>query len=192
MRVTKTLFLVHGAGGDVLWGYANLSAHLPVDQPIYGIKSRGQAGLEEFNTLEQMAAYYVQEVRSFQPQGPYLLGGYCFGGNVAYEMARQLGAQGERVALLALLDTAPANAGYEKIKWWQPSFGYRFSRNFYYWIDDFRALPAEQRRSFVARKAREFGRKLMRRAGLQNGTGQVDLEEIIDLSHFPKEELKLW
>src|SRR5205823_10600144 len=41
------LFLVHGAGGDVLWGYANLAGHMPADQPIYGIKSRGQAGLEE-------------------------------------------------------------------------------------------------------------------------------------------------
>src|SRR4029077_5364539 len=73
------LFLVHGAGGDVLWGYANLAAHMRADQPIYGIKSRGQAGLEEFAKLEDMAAYYLQEVRALQPLGPYFLGGYCFG-----------------------------------------------------------------------------------------------------------------
>src|SRR6185436_14423045 len=94
------LFLVHGAGGDVLWGYANLSRHTNRNQPIYGI----QAGSgEEFSTLEDMAARYVELVREFQPVGPYHLGGYCFGGNVAQEMARQLETQGEEVAVLTLL-----------------------------------------------------------------------------------------
>src|SRR5436190_13346859 len=93
------LFLVHGAGGDVLWGYANLAAHLPPDQPVYGIKSRGQNGQEEWRTLEEMAMGYLKEVRALQPTGPYYLGGYCFGGNVAYEMARQLHSEGQSVAL---------------------------------------------------------------------------------------------
>src|ERR1043166_4332923 len=82
------LFLVHGAGGDVLWGYANLVLHLPAEQPVYGIKSRGQVGLEELSHLPEMAAYYITEIKRVQPVGPYYLGGYCFGGNVAYEMAR--------------------------------------------------------------------------------------------------------
>ena len=49
-----------------------------------------------------MARFYLEEVRALQPHGPYYLGGYCFGGNVAYEMARQLRAQGERVAQILL------------------------------------------------------------------------------------------
>ena len=101
---------MHGAGGDVLWGYANLAAHLPSDQPVYGIKSRGQARRDEFETIEAMAGCYINEIRGLQPHGPYYLGGYCFGGNVAYEMARQFTAQGEEIALLLLLDAAPANA----------------------------------------------------------------------------------
>jgi hypothetical protein len=56
------LFLVHGAGGDVLWGYANLVTHLPPDQPIYGIKSSSQAEATEHLQLEQMAHEYLHAV----------------------------------------------------------------------------------------------------------------------------------
>ncbi|SPE63311.1 putative Phenylalanine racemase (ATP-hydrolyzing) [Verrucomicrobia bacterium] len=186
------LFLVHGAGGDVLWGYANLAAHLPADQPLYGIKSRGQIGQEEFTRLEDMAAYYLQELRAFQPEGPYYLGGYCFGGNVAYEMARQLHTQGQRVALLVLLDSAPANAGYESIPWWQPAFAARFTRNLFYWGQDFLHWRAPERRRFVARKARALGRKLARLFHPQAGPRPVNVEEVIDPIYFPANELKLW
>ena len=182
------LFLVHGAGGDILWGYANLSAHMPSDQPIYGIKSSGQAGREEFTRIEDMAACYVQELRAFQPHGPYYLGGYCFGGNVAYEMARQLQASGEKVAFLALLDSAPANAGYEKIRWWAPRYGLRFARNLYYWMADFAQQTPRERREFIIRKLRVFARKFAKGGG--NRT--VDLEAVIDVSHFPENELRLW
>jgi FkbH-like protein len=182
------LFLVHGAGGDILWGYANLSAHMPADQPIYGIKSSGQAGREEFTRIEDMAACYVKELRAFQAHGPYRLGGYCFGGNVAYEMARQLRSAGEQVALLALLDSAPANAGYEKIHWWDPAYGLRFIRNLYYWLSDFAEQSAKERRRFIARKIRTLARKLIRRREV----GTVDLESVIEISHFPENELRLW
>jgi FkbH-like protein len=182
------LFLVHGAGGDILWGYANLSAHMPDEQPIYGIKSCGQAGREEFTRIEDMAACYVEELRGFQPHGPYYLGGYCFGGNVAYEMARQLHASGERVAFVALLDSAPANAGYEKIHWWAPRYGLRFIRNLYYWLEDFAQQSPKERRDFIIRKLRILGRKFTRTRGARN----VDLEAVIDVSHFPENELRLW
>lgn len=186
------LVLVHGAGGDVVWGYANLAAYLSADQPVYGIKSRAQLGLEEFDSLELMAEYYLGELRKFQPHGPYFLGGYCFGGNVAYEMARQLREQGENVALLALLDTSPANAGYERITWWRPRFSIRFTRNLMYWLKDFRELKAEDRRRFIGRKLRSFGRKFLHNLRPGGGNGEVDLEEVIDLTHFPENELKLW
>jgi len=95
------LFLIHGAGGGILWGYANLAKHLAPDQPVYGIESRGLRGLEEFSRVEEMAGHYIQELRRVQPEGPYYLGGYCFGGIVAYEMARQLRALDQEVAFLA-------------------------------------------------------------------------------------------
>ena len=186
------LFLIHGAGGDVLWGYANLAQHLPPDQPLYGIKSRGQIGLEEFTRLEDMARCYLEAVRRHQPNGPYYLGGYCFGGNVAYEMARQLRAQGQQVALVALLDSAPSNTGYETVTWWRPSFSWRFIRNLASWLQDFASLPAHDRRNFFERKARWFGRKVLRRLRLERGPAPVDLEEVIDPSRIPDHELKLW
>jgi amino acid adenylation domain-containing protein/FkbH-like protein len=186
------LFLVHGAGGDVLWGYANLVNYLSKEQPVYGIKSRGQAGLDEPASLEEMAARYLDAVRAFQPQGPYYLGGYCFGGNVAYEMARQLELQGESVALVALLDSAPANAGYESMKWWRPDFMVRFMRNFAHWSQDFAALKSNERRNFVLRKFRALGRKVTRRLQGRGGAELVDIEEVIEPSHFAANELRLW
>src|SRR3954466_11251371 len=98
------LFLVHGVGGGMLWGYHNLARELGEEQPIYAFKSRGLDGLEEFTRIEDMAAHYIADLRQFQPQGPYHLGGYCFGGNVAYEIARQLTAQGQEVGLLLLMN----------------------------------------------------------------------------------------
>ncbi|HUD83564.1 MAG TPA: thioesterase domain-containing protein, partial [Candidatus Saccharimonadales bacterium] len=170
---------------------ANLVAHMEPDQPVYAIKSRGQTGLEEFEQLEEMAAFYVREARSLQPAGPYFLGGYCFGGNVAYEMARQLQAAGQEVALVALIDSAPANAGYETVAWWRPDFSYRFARNLYYWLGDFKHIGWRDRRRFIARKLRAAGRSA-KRLFRANEKPAVDLEQIIDPAHFPESELKLW
>jgi thioesterase domain-containing protein len=176
----------------VLWGYANLVAHMDAEQPIYALRSRGQSGLAEFERLEEMAASYVQVVRAHQPDGPYYLGGYCFGGNVAYEMARQIQALGGQVALLALMDSAPANVGYETVQWWRPAFLGLFARNLYYWLQDFRIVQPQDRRRFLRRKLRTFGRKLARWASGARGGPAVDLEEVIDPAQFPEQELKLW
>src|SRR2546423_11655014 len=108
-------------------------------------------------------------------------------------MARQLSAEGEEIALLLLLDAAPANAGYERIVWWQPSYSLRFARNLLYWLDDFRRLPLRDQRRFVLRKGRSLGRKLIRKlTGYRPAVETVDLEEVIDPAHFPANELKLW
>jgi phthiocerol/phenolphthiocerol synthesis type-I polyketide synthase E len=98
-------FCVHGAGGNVLI-YRDLSQNLGPDQPFYGLQAPGLDGSRPpLTRIEEMAALYVKEIRTVQPYGPYLLGGYCMGGTIAYEMAQQLRARGEQVALLALFDT---------------------------------------------------------------------------------------
>jgi thioesterase domain-containing protein/acyl carrier protein len=98
-------FCVHGAGGTVLT-YRELSERLGKDQPFYGLQAQGLDGASPaLHTVEEMAALYVKDLRRVQPQGPYYIGGYCMGGTVAYEMAQQLVASGQRVALLALFDT---------------------------------------------------------------------------------------
>jgi thioesterase domain-containing protein/acyl carrier protein len=98
-------FCMHGAGGTVLM-YRDLSRHLGDDQPFYGLQSQGLDGSSPpLTQIEDMAGLYAREIRRVQPRGPYFLGGYCMGGTVAFEVAQQLQAEGETVALLALFDT---------------------------------------------------------------------------------------
>jgi len=108
---TKTpFFCVHGVGGGVL-GYRDLSRFLGNDQPFFGLQAVGQDGVGEYDTsIEAMASRYIDVMRSQQPVGPYRIGGYCFGGVVAYEMACQLERMGERVSVLALFESAHSDA----------------------------------------------------------------------------------
>jgi amino acid adenylation domain-containing protein len=102
----EPIFLVHAIGGDIL-SYRRLVERLQdLDHPIYGVRAQGLGGeLEPFTDIKEMAAFYLQEMKESQPHGPYYLGGYSFGGTVAYEMAQQLKAAGEEVAWLAMFDT---------------------------------------------------------------------------------------
>jgi surfactin family lipopeptide synthetase A len=98
-------FCVHGAGGNVLRFY-DLARYLGSDQPVYGLQARGLSGNDLPRTrVEDMAADYIEEMRSVQPEGPYFLGGYSFGGIVAFEMAQQLAAHSGEQALVVLFDT---------------------------------------------------------------------------------------
>ena len=98
-------FLIHGAEGNVLL-YRQLARCLGPDQPVYGFQSQGLNGTETVaSSIEEMASHYVKELLAVQPTGPFLLGGYCMGGTVAFEMAQQLLARGERVGLVAMLET---------------------------------------------------------------------------------------
>ncbi len=99
------LFLVHGVGGNIL-GFAGLARSLHIDQPVYGIQAQALNGESPtLIRLEAMASFYIEELRRVQPTGPYAFLGFSFGGLVAYEMARQLAAGGERVRFLGMLDT---------------------------------------------------------------------------------------
>jgi len=98
------LFIVHGVGGNVI-NFYGLAMRIDPCQPVYGIQSQALlAGQPALLRIEDMAAYYVNEIRKIQPHGPYRLLGYSFGGAVALEMAHQLRAAGEPVAPLGMLD----------------------------------------------------------------------------------------
>jgi amino acid adenylation domain-containing protein len=95
------LFFVHQAGGNVM-SYLHLARHAV---PFYGLQARGSDGRETpLDTIESMAALYIDALRELQPHGPYRLGGHSLGGRIAFEMARQLEAAGESLSLLAILD----------------------------------------------------------------------------------------
>jgi thioesterase domain-containing protein len=98
------LFLIHGVDGNVYY-FHQLIRHLEPSQPVYGVLAQALLGEQPVYTrLEDMAQYYLKAIQAVQPQGPYHLVGYSFGGYVAYEIARQLQAQGERVGLVGLID----------------------------------------------------------------------------------------
>lgn len=101
-------FMVHPPGGIVVC-YQALAQRLGRDRPFHAIRARGLHDDSEPlpDHMEAMAADYLDAIRAIQPRGPYSLGGWSIGGLVALEMAQQLRAQGERINILALLDTTP-------------------------------------------------------------------------------------
>jgi FkbH-like protein len=106
----RNLFLVHDGNGETLL-YLNLARRMPDDLAVFGIEPRRVARVPlAHTTIEQMAAFYLEQVHKKQPHGPYLLGGMCAGGVIAYEMASQLVRAGEEVGLVALLDAARPKA----------------------------------------------------------------------------------
>jgi acyl transferase domain-containing protein/thioesterase domain-containing protein/acyl carrier protein len=98
-------FLVAGMFGNVL-NLRHLAHLIGADRPFYGLQARGLYGDHApHETFAEMARDYLAELRTVQPAGPYLLGGFSGGGITAYEMAQQLRAAGEEVGLLVFLDT---------------------------------------------------------------------------------------
>jgi amino acid adenylation domain-containing protein len=101
------LFCVHPLAG-ISWCYAGLAKHLPPEYPLYGLQARGLAEPEDLpQSIEEMAADYVEQIQTVQPAGPYHLLGWSFGGLVASAMATLLQRAGEQVAVLAMLDAYP-------------------------------------------------------------------------------------
>ena len=102
-------FWVHGEASDVV-----LPRYLGPHQPLYGFIHQSHDGMPARQTrVEEIAAHYLSEMRSIEPKGPYYLGGYCFGGTVAFEMAQQLRREGQEVALLVLLvPSTPLNCDH--------------------------------------------------------------------------------
>lgn len=99
------LFCIHAVDGDVL-SYRKLATYLGNDQPVYGFWfNKFVAGIRHPVEISDLASCYIGEMRALQPIGPYFIAGHSMGGLIAYEMARQLRLQNQRVALLAMFDT---------------------------------------------------------------------------------------
>jgi non-ribosomal peptide synthetase component F/thioesterase domain-containing protein/acyl carrier protein len=99
------VFFIHGVGGNVA-GLFSMARRMTYPGAVIGIQARGLSGREPPHaTVEAMAAEYLREVKARQPDGPYYLCGYSFGGLVAFEMARRLWQSGDKVGLVGLFDT---------------------------------------------------------------------------------------
>jgi amino acid adenylation domain-containing protein len=108
-------FCLHGINGAVVRFY-DLSKYLGADQPFYGLQAQGlDPNLPCHTRTEEMAAHYIELIRKVQPQGPYFLGGYSFGGVIAFEMAQQLAAQGQADTTVVLFDSNFPGPGAAKL-----------------------------------------------------------------------------
>lgn len=96
------IFGVTGHGADAYY-LVSLARHLNADQPLFSVEPKGLDGSEPLKSLEALAQYEIEQIRRFRPSGPYLITGHCSGGLLALEVARQLIAAGQDVALLALI-----------------------------------------------------------------------------------------
>jgi acyl-CoA synthetase (AMP-forming)/AMP-acid ligase II len=136
------IFVVHPGDGDVL-AYAQLARRLGADQPSYALRARGiDDGRPLQGSVEEMASDYVDEIRQVQPQGPYIVGGFCVGGAIAFEMARQLDAAREQVATILLLDPR-----------FPRPWGFRYNA----WLVRRRARDRQLSGALVRRAARTLG-----------------------------------
>jgi thioesterase domain-containing protein len=96
------IFAVSGHGGDVFC-FLPLARRLHAEQPLIGVQPPGLNGTEPLRSIEALARYEIGQIRAYRPRGPYLIAGHCAGGTLAFEVAQQLVAAGEEVALLALI-----------------------------------------------------------------------------------------
>jgi thioesterase domain-containing protein/acyl carrier protein len=102
----QPFYCVHPSGGSVFC-YAQLAQSMGEEWPLFGLEAAGLDGGTPERDLVAMARGYLAAIRAAQPEGPYLLGGWSVGGVIAFEMARQLAAAGERVARLVVIDSEP-------------------------------------------------------------------------------------
>jgi amino acid adenylation domain-containing protein len=146
-------FAVHGGYGEVIF-YSELAACLGKDQPFYALRAEGRKlCLTRDTSIEGIASYYLQEIRQVQAHGPYFLGGYCIGGVIAFEMAQQLRAAGEEVALLVLFDSHNPE---------QPVRLSSIGKRIRLALDESSGLPPSEKRRYIALR---IAAMLKRKAG---------------------------
>jgi amino acid adenylation domain-containing protein len=145
------LFCIHMHNGNI-YRWKVLEKYLPADQPIYAIQPRGLDEKQKpHRNIEEMAKYYIEIIREVQPHGPYNLAGLCFGGMVVFEMALQLRAMGEKVALAAMVNNyAPLeNQSY-----------YRMRKEF----EGFLKMGFGEKLNYALQKNLSLGKKLKNKA----------------------------
>ncbi|MEO5570671.1 MAG: amino acid adenylation domain-containing protein [Bacteroidia bacterium] len=144
-------FCIHMHNGNI-YRWKVLEKYLPADQPIYAIQPKGLDEKQKpHRNLEEMAKYYIEIIRIVQPHGPYNLAGLCFGGMVVFEMALQLQAAGEKVALAAMVNNyAPLeNQSY-----------YRMRKEF----DGFMKMGFGEKFNYALQKNLNLGKKIKNKA----------------------------
>jgi amino acid adenylation domain-containing protein len=181
-------FCVHGIGGEVQ-NLRPLARSLGQDQPFYGLRACCWNGADSGPTIEGLAAAYLSEIRSvLQPGQPFLIGGYSLGGVIAFEMARQLSESGERVALLAIIDsTLPNLPGLQRRS--RVGLVRDVLRNLPPWL--FHHARGSDPRKLLTRSARKIARAVRRPAVSSPTVGQepleLDVQSMFGVATLPEE-----
>ncbi|MCG8363957.1 MAG: amino acid adenylation domain-containing protein [Pseudanabaenales cyanobacterium] len=143
------LFCVHSGFGEVLF-YQNLAFRLDLERPVYGLQALGADGqTAPLTQIEEMAAYYIKEIQTLQPKGPYFLGGLCVGGIIALEMACQLQAQGYDVPLVAVFGAIPLHVQKTLSIHSQPSNALRLTEKLHRYRDFILQLSPQERVVYI-------------------------------------------
>src|SRR5690606_39019957 len=132
-------------GGLNVLIFQSMAKYIEKDQPVYALQALGLNGHGKlFETIEEIASKYLEEVIDNNPTGPYLLAGYSLGGKIAYEMAKQLLAQGKEVALFGIFDTVATQLPLAMNIWARLSEKItRQFRKIPFWVRTFKESPAE-------------------------------------------------
>ena len=155
---SRPVFYGVPADGDAFC-YLPLSRQLGPTQPFYAFEAPGVDGTQPpLTSIEALAAHYLADLRAFQPDGPYFIGGFCLGGIVAFELARQIREQGQEVALLALIES-PSPEGLRTCRR-RASFFRRRRDEIFERVRKLSGQPWPERLAFVRSR---FARALRRR-----------------------------
>ncbi|WP_445629004.1 non-ribosomal peptide synthetase [Nostoc sp. DSM 114167] len=153
-------FCMHGAGGGISH-YFNLSRRLGEDYQFYALEDTLEQDKPEIISVEETATRYLQEIRKIQPNGPYLLGGHCYGGVLAFEIAQQLQNKGQTVSLLVVIDAILSETPIESTDDDDAKFLLRIAESiktdnnidFLVPFEELRDLPLNQQLNFINQKA---------------------------------------
>jgi acetoacetyl-CoA synthetase len=158
----RPIFIVHGIFGNVLQ-LKDLADRLSTERPVYAIQARGADPRQEpHSSIAEMVEAYIEAVRAVQPNGPYALAGYSFGGLIAFEMARRLRAHDEPVDLLAVLETDL----YARYLPWRDKLAYRLMLLGRV-MHKVGALPGRAIPGYLLSKVSQLGHRLLLRMGLR-------------------------
>lgn len=175
----RPLFLVHSLAGNFLELWAVLRA-LETPRPVYGLQARGLGGGQEPHLrIDEMASEYIGHMRRVQPAGPYDIGGFSFGGLIAYEMAQQLSQSGETVALLGLIDTH-VHGRYLPLRQWVQHRTHRLLGA----LRMLRTLQGANRRAYLQKKSFVLLDRIRARLGLMPKRPEL-VGDVVREANFP-------
>jgi acetoacetyl-CoA synthetase len=182
----RPLFFAHSMSGTVMELWA-LAREMDCPCVVYGLQGRGlREGEVPSSRLEDMAAGYVEQIRSVQPHGPYALAGFSMGGLIALEIAQQLLQYGEEVELVALLDTQ-LDEQCLTFQDWLLHQGRRIALE----LREIRARSWGQRGSYLLSKADHLADRLRVVAGKSPKRSGIDEQELRGVLTLPPRHRKV-